>query len=48
MISMEDNYITFGLKWKDDIENVLQKVKECETEEDLLNFIKDNMLLFVV
>lgn len=46
-IDMEDVCITFVLRWKDDIENILQKVKKCETEDDLLNFIQENMLISI-
>lgn len=44
---MNDLMISFYLKWRNGAEDLIRQFKDCQTEEDLLEIIKDNMIISI-
>lgn len=44
---MDDLMISFYLKWKNGTEDLIRKFKDCQNEEELLELIKDNMIISI-
>lgn len=42
---MDNLTISFNLEWKDGAEELVSKLKECEDKEDVIDTIKDNMII---
>ena len=46
-IMMDDLTISFHLKWRNGTEDLIRQFKDCQNEEELLELIKDNMIISI-
>lgn len=46
-IMMNDLTISFHLKWRNGAEDLIRQFKDCQNEEELLELIKDNMIISI-
>ena len=44
---MDDLMISFYLKWRNGTEDLIRQFKDCQNEEELLELIKDNMIISI-
>ncbi len=44
---MNDLMISFHLKWRNGAEDLIRQFKDCRNEEELLELIKDNMIISI-
>ena len=44
---MNDLKISFYLKWRNGTEDLIRQFKDCQNEEELLELIKDNMIISI-
>lgn len=47
MCSNDDCIVTFELRWATSVDDLLEQFKSCESEDELLELIKDNMLISI-
>lgn len=44
---VNDLTISFHLKWRNGTEELIRQFKDCRNEEELLELIKDNMIISI-